>query len=188
MGSLAFYFLVIGHVSRAWVMIGLAIRLALALGLHLRNEDVGVGESNKESRVLTWWSLNSIECLMSTTTGRPSAVSFEDCTVPLPHSIPDERENILHRRTERGSMQSSQGRDISHERWETKSPRQHHLDHINVTIITQKVLLDLYSPRTAAKSWEVCFMLHLAPREEVCFWSQMPKQSSLVGFSDSHSN
>jgi hypothetical protein len=141
-------------------MIGLAIRLALALGLHLRNEDVGVGESNKESRVLTWWSLNSIECLMSTTTGRPPAVAYEDCTVPLPYTLLETRESNLRRRTERGSMSFTQGRDTSNESQETKSTGQHHLDHINITIIMQKVLIDLYSPRTAAKSWEVCLMLH----------------------------
>jgi hypothetical protein len=149
MGSLAFYFLAIGHVSRAWVMIGLSIRLALALGLHLRNEDFETGELNKESRVHTWWSLNSIECLMSTTTGRPPVVASEDCTVPLPHSLPGEREKTLRRRTEHDSNAIRPA----------VAPNQLHLDHINVTIITQKVLLDLYSPRTAAVSWEVCHML-----------------------------
>jgi hypothetical protein len=180
MGSLAFYFLTTGHVSRAWVMVGLAIRLALALGLHLRNEDVGVGESNKESRVLTWWSLNSIECLMSTTTGRPPAVAVEDCTVPLPHSLPGELEKTSRRRTERGFTNSTQSRDTSDESLQTKSPGQHHLDRINVTVIMQKVLIDLYSPRTAAKSWEVCLMLHLVWGQTACFWSPKPKQGLTI--------
>ncbi|KAI4622305.1 hypothetical protein J4E83_005047 [Alternaria metachromatica] len=47
-GTLAFYFLVIGHVSRAWIMSGLSVRLALALGLHLRNEDDSMNDSKRE--------------------------------------------------------------------------------------------------------------------------------------------
>jgi hypothetical protein len=183
MGSLAFYFLAIGHASRAWVMIGLAIRLALALGLHLRNEDLRVGESNKESRVHTWWSLNSIECLMSTTTGRPPAVAFEDCTVPLPHSLPGERERALRRRTERGSISPAKSGHASKESEQPPVPGQHHLDHINVTVITQKVLIDLYSPRTATKSWEVCLKLHLI-WSEAFFLAQILKQRSSIIFSD----
>jgi hypothetical protein len=154
-------------------MIGLAIRLALALGLHLRNEDLRVGESNKESRVHTWWTLNSIECLMSTTTGRPPAVAFEDCTVPLPHSLPGERERALRRRTERGSISSTKSGYASKESEQTPVPGQHHLDHINITVITQKVLIDLYSPRTATKSWEVCLKLHLVRSEAFFFGSNI---------------
>jgi hypothetical protein len=161
MGSLAFYFLAIGHVSRAWVMIGLSIRLALALGLHLRNEDSEVGESNKESRVRTWWGLNSVECLMSTITGRPPVVAFEDCTVSLPQSLPRERDKTMRRRTEHDSTDTTRIGYTSNESRGTVASNQHHLDHINVTIITQKVLIDMYSPRTAAKSWKVCLMIYV---------------------------
>ncbi|KAH9869710.1 hypothetical protein IAQ61_006922 [Plenodomus lingam] len=62
-GALAFYFLVIGHVSRAWVMIGLSMRLAMALGLHLRNEDPTQNDAKREPLIQTWWCLHSIECL-----------------------------------------------------------------------------------------------------------------------------
>ncbi|KAH7091380.1 fungal-specific transcription factor domain-containing protein [Paraphoma chrysanthemicola] len=160
-GALSFYFLAIGHVSRAWVMIGVSIRLALALGLHLRNEDPAAGESRKEALVHTWWNLHSIECLVSTITGRPPVIAFEDCTVPLPRSFPGEHHEsprasrqASRRRTEYTSPQSSTP-SLASDSSKHVPPFGHYLiGHIKVTLIVQKALLNLYSPRTAAQSWE----------------------------------
>ena len=74
-------------------MIGLSLRLALTLGLHLRNEDSALGEPGKEALIHTWWSLHSIECLLSSVTGRPPAIAFEYCTVPLPRILPGVSQN-----------------------------------------------------------------------------------------------
>lgn len=136
------------------------MRLALALGLHLRNEDPKATDARKDTLIHTWWSLHSIECLVSTITGRPPVLASEDCTVPLPHSAPgdsfEETERPTSRRrthydspratrsahsSERGEQQPSQDRYIS---W-----------HIRITLMSQKALLELYSPRTASRSWEV---------------------------------
>ncbi|CAG5179628.1 uncharacterized protein ALTATR162_LOCUS9381 [Alternaria atra] len=160
-GALAFYFLVIGHVSRAWITIGISIRLALALGLHLRNEDPGAEESKKELLVRTWWSLQSTESLVSAITGRPPVIAFEDCTASLPRSLPGEQLN--HRDTLRKFARRGTGDDSPHtmtdsytsESGQRDPGRDHYLmNHINIAFISQKALLELYSPRTAARSWK----------------------------------
>jgi hypothetical protein len=144
-------------------MIGVSIRLALALGLHLRNEDPEAEESKKESLVRTWWSLHSTECLVSAITGRPPVIAFEDCTVSLPRSLPGEQLDFkdplkisARRGTGCNSPQTSKGSQTS-ESGQRDPGRDHYLiNHTNITIVSQKALLELYSPRTAAKSWEVC--------------------------------
>ncbi|CAN9173970.1 unnamed protein product [Alternaria alternata] len=160
-GALAFYFLVIGHVSRAWITIGISIRLALALGLHLRNEDSGAEESKKELLVRTWWSLQSTESLVSAITGRPPVIAFEDCTASLPRSPPGEQLN--HRDMLRKFARRGTGDDSPHtttDSYTSESGQQgsgrdcYLINHINITFISQRALLELYSPRTAARSWK----------------------------------
>ncbi|KAF2822877.1 hypothetical protein CC86DRAFT_396455 [Ophiobolus disseminans] len=176
-GSLAFYFLVIGHVSRAWIMIGVSIRLALALGLHLRNEDPTASESRKETLIHTWWSIHSIECLVSTMTGRPPVIAFEDCTVPLPRSLPgeqpDSRDPSRHatkRRTDHNASQTGKGNHISeNDRWPSTQSR-YFIGHIRIMVLVQKTLIELYSPRTATKSWQFIQGKILELLDELAEW------------------
>ncbi|ORY07939.1 fungal-specific transcription factor domain-domain-containing protein [Clohesyomyces aquaticus] len=90
LGLLAFYYASVGKISRAWVIIGLALRFACALGLHVRNEDPNTSASKKENLVRIWWSLFSLERLLGAMTGRPSIVVDFHCSVPLPLTLPDE--------------------------------------------------------------------------------------------------
>ena len=136
---LAFYFLVIGHVSRAWIMIGVSIRFALALGLHLRNEDPSADFRKKEALARTWWSLHMIECLISVITGRPPVLSHEDCTVPLPQDVNDRSHGTA--KSESGQHKAREAGNLHHS--------------LQLSQISEKALLSLYSPRTAAHSWEV---------------------------------
>lgn len=120
-------------------MIGVSIRLALALGLHLRNEDPSADIGKREALARTWWSLHMIECLISVITGRPPVLAHEDCTVPLPQDVNDRNhgtaksESSQHKATETGNLHHS----------------------LQLAQISEKALLSLYSPRTAAHSWEV---------------------------------
>ena len=161
-GALAFYFLVIGHVSRAWIMIGLSMRLALALGLHLRNEDPSLDDAKREPLVRTWWCLHSIECLVSSITGRPPVIANEDCTISLPKSNgrASSRDSSASRQTSRlrpsyNSPQTTTSDDKSDPGSRNMDESHYLLTHIHLTLISQKVLLSLYSPRTAIQSWEV---------------------------------
>ncbi|KAG9186065.1 hypothetical protein G6011_02621 [Alternaria panax] len=160
-GTLAFYFLVIGHVSRAWIMIGLSVRLALALGLHLRNEDTSLEQSRKESLVKTWWCLHSIECLVSSITGRPPVIANEDCTVNLPQKPPESpfRDTSASRQTSRirtnyGSPQTNTSSNASEGSNRDADGDHYSYTYVTLNVISQRVLLCLYSPRTAAQSWE----------------------------------
>mgnify|MGYP004505768671 CR=1 FL=1 len=147
-------------------MVGVSIRLALALGLHLRNEDPGADVAKKEMLSRTWWSLHSIECLVSSITGRPPVLSNEDCTVPLPKAFPDESQPSSKRRPYAYSNLPSEERNsgtgnlAGSDGFLTGS--------INISLLTQRVLTGLYAPRTAAHAWQVSssqsLLFHGAPR------------------------
>lgn len=144
-------------------MIGISIRLALALGLHLRNEDPAAEESKKELLVHTWWSLHSTECLVSTITGRPPVIAFEDCTVSLPRSLPGEQQDsgdTFRRSTQKrngySSSQTTRRSNTSETGQRVPGQDRYFIGHTNIAIISQRALLELYSPRTAARSWKVC--------------------------------
>ena len=65
-------------------MIGISIRYAIAVGMHVRNDDPSASPEKKDILAQTWWGLHSVECLLSSMTGRPYVLSDEHCTVPLP--------------------------------------------------------------------------------------------------------
>ncbi|KAH7410079.1 fungal-specific transcription factor domain-containing protein [Phaeosphaeria sp. MPI-PUGE-AT-0046c] len=159
-GTLAFYFLAIGHVSRAWITIGMSLRLALALGLHLRNENPTASNSSKETLVRLWWTLHAIESLLSAITGRPPVLAIEDSTVPLPKSLTEFQPTTSVHNLQGPSEQSSFGARAgvqSTPNLRAGSVQSHRflIDHVNVMRILQKALLELYSPRTASQSWQI---------------------------------
>ena len=143
-------------------MSGLSVRLALALGLHLRNEDDSMNDSKREPLVKTWWCLHSIECLVSSITGRPPVIGNEDCTVTLPQYEPGSpvRDTTAARQSSR--IRTSYSTPQTPASSAVSDSDQRHTDgshylhtYVTLTIISQKVLLSLYSPRTAVQSWEV---------------------------------
>ncbi|EXJ94592.1 hypothetical protein A1O1_02988 [Capronia coronata CBS 617.96] len=82
-GLLTFYLLVNGSVTRAWNILGQAIRHATALGLHLRVSDPSVSREDRERRARTWYSLYSLEILLCEIVGRPKAICSADMTVDV---------------------------------------------------------------------------------------------------------
>ncbi|KAJ5551822.1 Transcription factor [Penicillium sp. DV-2018c] len=83
-GLTSFYLTASGHINRAWKLCGSAIRGALALGLHLRNVGASISDTSKEIRYRVWWSLYTLEHLLTIMTGRPSCVNDSSCTTPMP--------------------------------------------------------------------------------------------------------
>ncbi|KAJ6043333.1 hypothetical protein N7460_004688 [Penicillium canescens] len=83
-GLTSFYLTGAGHINRAWKLSGIAIRGALALGLHLRNVGASTSDTSKEIRYRVWWSLYTLEHLLTVMTGRPSCVIDSSCTTPMP--------------------------------------------------------------------------------------------------------
>ncbi|KAG9241833.1 fungal-specific transcription factor domain-containing protein [Calycina marina] len=84
LGLLALYYMVAGRLNRAWTLCGLAIRHALTLGLHARNEAEELLDVDKEHRVRIWWCLYSLEVTLDELTGRPTCVADQDISTPLP--------------------------------------------------------------------------------------------------------
>lgn len=83
-------------VFRCWITLGLAIRLAQSVGLHVdlkaakKDRNVGDSESEtQETRRRVWYSLYVLDRLVALQLGRPPAISDEDCYVSLPSRVDD---------------------------------------------------------------------------------------------------
>jgi hypothetical protein len=159
---LSFYFLVIGHVNRAWTMIGISLRHAISLGLHLSNTDPTMYESRRNTITCTWWTAHSIECLLNIITGRPPVISEEYCTVPLPNSLFEKQDSsrVMLSLTTRGLtdalLEQSPCDNSHHLPDETVPNRTSYMNsRIGVLLIMRETQRCLYSPRTATQSWEV---------------------------------
>lgn len=70
----------------------MALRSALSLGINLRNMDDRVHDGSKEARIRLWWSIYSLEHLLTSMHGRASCVGESLCSVPL--GIPTEEESF----------------------------------------------------------------------------------------------
>jgi hypothetical protein len=57
------------------------------LNLHLKDDDSEVWHTRVDAKSLAWWNLRSLDTLLSSLTGRPSAISVEDCNLSLPGSF-----------------------------------------------------------------------------------------------------
>jgi hypothetical protein len=110
-------------------MIGMSLRSAMSVGLHLRSGDTSVKLEKRQALVRTWWALYSIESALSSMTGRPSVIANEHIAVPLPHNV-------------------SRGQNLG-----ALTDELPLLDaHITIGLITQDVLIHLYSRRMEVSS------------------------------------
>lgn len=145
-------------------MIGTSLRFALAIGLHLRNDDPFASPNKKESLVRIWWSLHSIESLLCALIGRPCIIPNDECTVPLPqvipeeqseHSVPSQLIGQIHRRRKSIALLRASSSDTSSRGDSDAVTSASFLGaRVAIDLIMQKALSKLYSPRTSADSWE----------------------------------
>jgi hypothetical protein len=68
---------------------GMAIRSAYSLGLHVFNEDSLATTMERGMLTSTWWSLYLLDRTLSIITGRPSNILDSCCSVPLPNGLSD---------------------------------------------------------------------------------------------------
>ncbi|KAF8424335.1 fungal-specific transcription factor domain-containing protein [Tirmania nivea] len=98
-GLMGMYLMATSQTNRAWNITGLAIRYAQTLGLHLRQDNARISDSEREMRARIWYAINSLEKLLTVMTGRPSATQDKDCTAPMPKPMDEETaflsENIV---------------------------------------------------------------------------------------------
>ncbi|PSN59781.1 hypothetical protein BS50DRAFT_507719 [Corynespora cassiicola Philippines] len=124
---LSFYYLITGHANRAWTTIGISVRCAISCDLHLRNNSSSPPNDNDEDLSRTWWSLQHLECLLSTITGRPCGIYNTDFNISLPKGL-----------------LKSPGR---------YSPG-FLTAQIKLGLITRRALVSLYSVRAAVTPWQ----------------------------------
>ncbi|KAF1828806.1 hypothetical protein BDW02DRAFT_634918 [Decorospora gaudefroyi] len=160
-GLLSFYYLTIGHVNRAWYMIGIALRHAQAVGLHLRHEGLSVSGNRRETLARIWWALYSIESAITAITGRPRVVATKDCTVPPPGAKGTEMQAIPHQTTTAAYQLSTSSSAASGA--PTSSTPQlgdegviapFEVAYVKLDILMDKILSGLYSARNSTHSWK----------------------------------
>jgi hypothetical protein len=72
-------------------VVGLAIRMAQSLGLHLDTTTSGLGAIDQEVRKRVWWGCFTLDCLLSMKVGRPPTIhDGPDITISLPLAVDDE--------------------------------------------------------------------------------------------------
>ncbi|PHH66227.1 hypothetical protein CDD81_7820 [Ophiocordyceps australis] len=76
------YLLCACQLTGAWLLLGVAVRAAYALGLHRGEVNARFGVDGARSRDRLWKSLRVLDLLLSIAMGRPPATSDLDCTVP----------------------------------------------------------------------------------------------------------
>src|SRR5436190_11527894 len=77
--------------GRSWIFVGLAVRHATALALHLRNEAKSLPDVEKELRIRIWWSVYNLERFVAELSGRPTCVWNKDISTPFPLNEDEER-------------------------------------------------------------------------------------------------
>jgi len=72
----------------AFLYIGLALRMAISLGLHQEVDDPGMDIIEREHRRRVWWSVYSMDRIISVKSGNPISIHDEDIDVAWPSPIP----------------------------------------------------------------------------------------------------
>jgi hypothetical protein len=87
---LAIYCLQAPQGPGAWTYVGLAIRIAIDLGLHRRTAAMNAQSLENELRKRLFWSCYNLDRQVSIPLGRPFAIADSDIDVPLPLDVDEE--------------------------------------------------------------------------------------------------
>ncbi|KAK3343419.1 fungal-specific transcription factor [Lasiosphaeria hispida] len=76
----------------AFLYVGMALRMAISLGLHneVRSADQDLPEPAREHRRRVWWSVYSMDRILSVKSGNPVTIHDEDIGARLPSALPGE--------------------------------------------------------------------------------------------------
>lgn len=88
LGLLSPYLQNLNRKDAAFLYIGLAVRMAISLGLHQEVDDPGMDMVEQEHRRRVWWSVYSMDRIVSVKSGNPISIHDEDIDVALPSPIP----------------------------------------------------------------------------------------------------
>jgi proline utilization trans-activator len=73
-----------GERNAAWMLLGCASRMAVALGMHRENTNSTFDPIERNTRKMVWWTLYQFELTLSIILGRPSSIDEAQITVQLP--------------------------------------------------------------------------------------------------------
>jgi proline utilization trans-activator len=76
----------------AFLYIGMALRMAISLGLHQEVAVTGLTETTLEHRRRVWWSIYSLDRIVSVKSGNPLTIQDEDIGIAMPSRLPREPE------------------------------------------------------------------------------------------------
>ncbi|EKG22440.1 Transcription factor fungi [Macrophomina phaseolina MS6] len=162
MGLTSFYYLTVGQISRSWIMLGLACRQAVALGLHLRNLAPTLTAASREKRARVWWALYYLEYLLCENTGRPTMINSQFCSIqplaPLDEAAlttfsgNKQLEDWYRTSGEPSAKQAKRQSFVELD--SAPSPINQFRSRVNLAVLTQKAFSNLYSAATISKSWQ----------------------------------
>ncbi|OIW26938.1 hypothetical protein CONLIGDRAFT_492762 [Coniochaeta ligniaria NRRL 30616] len=94
---MGYFFQNMNRRDAAFLYIGMAMRMAISLGLHQEVSSRGgleteLDEVSREHRRRVWWSLYSLDRILSIKSGNPVTIQDEDIGVQLPSKLPGEAE------------------------------------------------------------------------------------------------
>ncbi|CAH0034569.1 unnamed protein product [Clonostachys rhizophaga] len=90
----AYYVQTLNRRDAAYLYIGIALRMSLSLGLHQEVSDQEIDRPAREHRRRVWWSVYSIERILSVTSGHPVSIQDEDVDLQPPSPIGSESPRI----------------------------------------------------------------------------------------------
>lgn len=111
----AYFMQTINRRDAAYLLIGVALRMAISLGLHQEVSDEDLDRESRQHRRRVWWSTYSMERLLCVTSGHPLSIQDEDIDVllPSPDDVDDSYpSSILTSYTELSKIQGVIGEQI----------------------------------------------------------------------------
>lgn len=182
---------VLYHPFRSWIILGIAIRSAVTMGLNLRSESIAIGHLSKEIRYRVWWALFMLDTVLCVMTGRPPSTSQTFCSTPLPLPYTEEEfgdERIMRlitdqqaRNTFMTSLLSSEPAFMAREnfanriRFERPESEEKQVDHAAQVLTPNISLYFLYAVDLAFLTREAVDTLY-APRASRRSWREIEIQ------------
>ncbi|CAG8029852.1 unnamed protein product [Penicillium olsonii] len=83
----AYYMQSLNRRDAAFLYVGLALRMAISLGLHQEVSDPTISEADRNRRRRTWWSVYSLDRLLSVKSGNPITIHDEDIGITWPGAV-----------------------------------------------------------------------------------------------------
>lgn len=111
----AYYMQTLNRRDAAYLYIGIALRMAISLGLHQEVTDQEIGDREREHRRRVWWSTYSMERLLCVTSGHPISIQDDDIDVLSPRVMAGEdgrAASVLTSYTELSRIQGVIGEEI----------------------------------------------------------------------------